>query len=179
MSKVSSPPNLRLRGILLRDLPYLVQIEQKPAALRWTPHEMRAVLQSANTAGWVIELGGRVVGFLIYVAGVQPEPVDTRPSDEPRAQPHWAKGSLSRKPLHITLLNFAVAADWQRCGLGRVLLEKLNQELRQLQDRIQAIVPESNLAAQLLLRSGGYKAVRVLRGYYGDEDGYLMERRRD
>ena len=36
------------------------------------------------------------------------------------------------------------------------------------------VLPESNLAVQLFLRNAPYRAVRVLRGYYGDEDGYFM-----
>lgn len=178
MNHVITPPNRTLRRILLRDLPTLVQIEQHPPALRWTLHEMQAVIQSANTAGWVVEVGGRVAGFLIYVAGLQPEALEPDDFDGLRGQAHWARKNWARQPLHFTLLNFAVASEWQRRGLGRALLEKLNFELQQPSDRIQATVPESNLSAQCLLRSAGYKAVRVLRGYYGNEDGYLMERKR-
>jgi ribosomal protein S18 acetylase RimI-like enzyme len=61
--------------------------------------------------------------------------------------------------------------------VGQALLKKLEPFLRQPADHIEAAVPETNLSAQLLLRSAGYRALRVLRGYYETEDAYLMERR--
>ena len=44
---------------------------------------------------------------------------------------------------------------------------------------LEAAVPEDNLPMQLLLRSVGYKAVRVLRGFHGDEAAYLMQLERE
>jgi ribosomal protein S18 acetylase RimI-like enzyme len=40
--------------------------------------------------------------------------------------------------------------------------------------RVELEVHESNLAAQLLYRRSGYRAVEILRGYYGSEDAYRM-----
>jgi hypothetical protein len=54
------------------------------------------------------------------------------------------------------------------------MLAKLGEKHAPL---IRATVPESNLPVQLLLRDAGYKAVRVCRGHFDGEDGYLMERR--
>jgi ribosomal protein S18 acetylase RimI-like enzyme len=172
------PPNLTLRRIFMRDLPSIIEIEQQPT-MRWPLRDLRAVLQSSNAAGWVAEINGRVVAFLIYVVGLQP----AQNSDDPATGCTNRIDSASRphtgQPLHITLLNMAVAPVWQRTGLGRALLAKLNQALQHPRDRIQTTVPESNLAAQLTLRAAGYKAIRVLRGFFDTEDGYLLERRRD
>jgi ribosomal protein S18 acetylase RimI-like enzyme len=176
--KTLPPVNLLLRRILLRDLPCLAQIEQRPPALRWTSQDWRTILQSPNTAGWVADIGGRVVGYLIYVVRLQPDPGEVEAADGPARQPHWARSAQARQPLHITILNLAVAPDWQRRGLGQALLDRVGQGLQHPQDRIQVTVPESNLPVQLLLRDAGYKAVRVLRGYFEDEDAYLMERQR-
>jgi ribosomal protein S18 acetylase RimI-like enzyme len=175
--KTLPPSNLLLRRILLRDLPCLGQIEQTPPALRWTAQDWRTILQSPNTAGWVADVGGRVVGYLIYVVRLQSSAEDEEVVRKPRRHPHWAQSDQARQPLHITILNLAVSPDWQRCGLGRMLVERIGQGLQHSQDRIQATVPESNLPVQLLLRDAGYLAVRVLRGYFDDEDAYLMERR--
>ncbi len=73
MSKTTTlpPPNLTLRRIFMRDLPSIIEIEQQPT-MRWPLRDLRAVLQSSNAAGWVAEINGRVVGFLIYVVGLQP-----------------------------------------------------------------------------------------------------------
>src|SRR5262249_51127666 len=72
------------------------------------------------------------------------------------------------------LIGLCVAAEWPRPAVERALLGQLEQELRRLGDRIQVVVPESNLSAQLLLHGVGYRATQVLRGRYGSEDGYLM-----
>ena len=76
------------------------------------------------------------------------------------------------------LLHLAVTPEWQRNGIGRVLVQRFEDRLIHPGDSIQATVPESNLPVQLFLRRVGYQAVRVLRGYYGEEDAYVMERRR-
>lgn len=73
----------------------------------------------------------------------------------------------------VELLNIAVAPYWRRQGIARTMLEKLDEKGPR---SIRAKVPESNLAVQLLLRSGGYRATRVLRGHCGGADAYLMER---
>jgi ribosomal-protein-alanine N-acetyltransferase len=77
-------------------------------------------------------------------------------------------------PHGFTLLNLAVAPYWRRQGVARAMLKKLDEKRPPC---IEAAVPESNLPAQLLLRSAGYRAVQVLREHFGEEDGYLMERR--
>src|SRR5262249_26359599 len=69
----------------------------------------------------------------------------------------------------IDLLHLAVAPYWRRQGIARSMLQKLSEKGH----RIRAIVPDTNLATQLLLRDAGYKAVRVLRGHCGGEDAYL------
>jgi ribosomal protein S18 acetylase RimI-like enzyme len=73
-----------------------------------------------------------------------------------------------------------VASDWRRQGIARALAKQFEpRPFRQADCCIQAAVPETDLATQLLLRSAGYKAVRVLREYFVNEDAYLMERCRD
>lgn len=172
-------PNLTLRWMIQRDLPYLLQIEQQNHALRWTQQDFLSVFQSIDTAGCVAEVGDRVVGYLIYSV---PAHQDDEVSDEGptvRQRLQQKKKPAAPQPLRIVLRNVAVAREWQRRGVAKSLLERFERKLRHENDRIQAIVPESNLAIQLLLREAGYKAVKVLRDYFGNEDGYLMERLRD
>jgi ribosomal protein S18 acetylase RimI-like enzyme len=57
------------------------------------------------------------------------------------------------------------------------MLRALEEMLRRPGDFVRATVPETNLPAQLLLRDAGFRALSVVRGYFGTEDGYLMERR--
>ena len=56
------------------------------------------------------------------------------------------------------------------------LISKLSSHRR---TRITLEVRETNLAAQLFFRAQGFRAVRVLRGFYEDsgEDAFLMQYR--
>ena len=87
---------------------------------------------------------------------------------------------ISRMLDEAHLLNIAVAADWQRRGIARALL----------QDMMGALVPESrylflevragNVAARALYEQLGFLETGVRRGYYryagGREDAVLMMR---
>ena len=98
----------------------------------------------------VAEHGERVVGFMIY--------------------------ELHKTRLHI--LNFAVASDVRRRGVGQQMIDKLIGKLSsQRRTRITLEVRETNLAAQVFFRSSGFKATSVLHEFYDDspEDAYLMQ----
>lgn len=172
-------PNMTLRWMIQRDLPYLLQIEQQNYALRWNQQDFLGVFQSIDTAGCVAEVGDRVVGYLIYsVPSNQEDEFETEEPSSVRQRWRQKRKPTTLQPLRIILRNVAVAHEWQRQGVGQALLERFERKLRHPEDRIQAIVPESNLPMQLLLREAGYQAVRVLRNHFGIEDGYLMERQR-
>jgi [ribosomal protein S18]-alanine N-acetyltransferase len=177
MSKTSAlvTPNLSLRWMIQRDLPRVLRIERQAPVYQWTQQDFLAVFQSGDTAGWVAEGGEEIVGFLIYKAITQPDSTDTDTLESAEFTTQQGARPIL-KPLRISLLNLAVAPEWHRHGIGRALAAKLNQKLRQPEDYIQATVPESNLPFQLLLRAAGYKAVSILRGYFGTEDAYLLRR---
>jgi ribosomal-protein-alanine N-acetyltransferase len=179
MSKVKTAvtPALTFRQMTPRDLLQVWRIEQQTAARRWTVQDFLTVLQSGHTVGQVAEVGDQVVGYVIYT--VQNS---RRLDEEEGRRPHHARLGGSRHetidlPISLLLLHLVVAPDWRRRGVGLALLGRLGRKLRHADDCIQTTVPESNLSAQLLLRQAGYKAIRVLRGYFGAEDGYLLERR--
>src|SRR6476661_7079231 len=89
----------------------------------------------------VAEQEDQVVGFMIY--------------------------ELHKTKLHV--LNFAVAPEWRRFGIGGQMVLKLIGKLSShRRTKITLAVRESNLAAQLFFRSQAFKATRVLRGYYED-----------
>ena len=84
----------------------------------------------------VAEHDDRVVGFMIY--------------------------ELHKTRIHV--LNFAVAADYRRRGVGSQMIAKLTAKLSsQRRSRIVLEVRETNLAAQLFFRENGFRAVSVLR----------------
>jgi ribosomal-protein-alanine N-acetyltransferase len=85
---------------------------------------------------------------------------------------------LQKTRLHI--LNFAVAVDHRRRGVGSQMLTKLIGKLSaQRRNRIILEVRETNVPAQLFFRQCSFRAVSVLRSYYEDtpEDAYLMQYR--
>jgi len=170
----SATATLTFRQMAPRDLLQVWRIEQQTAVRRWTVQDFLTVLQSGNTVGQIAESGDQIIGYVIYT--VQSVPKEEVPSDSihtPFAGPH---ADFSDQPLDLVLLHLVVHPEWRRRGVGLALLGRLAKKLRHADDRIHSTVPESNLGAQLMLRAGGYKAVRVLRGYFGDEDGYVMER---
>jgi ribosomal protein S18 acetylase RimI-like enzyme len=85
---------------------------------------------------------------------------------------------MTTKPVSVNLLNIVVAPEWRRQGIGRSMLEILDQGLWRTACSVQILVPESNLPLQLFLRAVGYKAIRVVRECFEAEDAYLMERQR-
>jgi ribosomal protein S18 acetylase RimI-like enzyme len=143
-----------------RDLPQVLHIVERTPAPRWTRQDLLYHFQSSDLSSWVAEMNHTVTGFAICRI--------VTPAESEAAAP----------PLHLELLHIAVAPDWQRKGVGRALLQRFEERLQTPGDLIQTTVPESNLPVQLFLRALGYKAVRVQPRFYGDEDGYLMERRR-
>jgi ribosomal-protein-alanine N-acetyltransferase len=75
-------------------------------------------------------------------------------------------------------LNFAVATDVRRRGVGRQMIEKLVGKLSsQRRTRISLEVRETNLSAQVFFRANGFRATSVLHDFYDDspEDAYLMQ----
>jgi ribosomal-protein-alanine N-acetyltransferase len=76
------------------------------------------------------------------------------------------------------VMNLAVEGPWRRRGVGQVLLEELEARLRGRGVLLLFLeVRESNLPAQSLYLKNGYGIVGRLPGYYGGEDGLVMEKR--
>jgi GNAT superfamily N-acetyltransferase len=118
-----------------------------------------------------------VVGYLIYEFR---DDEDEEEFELAVGQPHFPR----RRPPgesagpRIELLHILVHPDWRRRGVARALLERFAPELPWSGPcRVEAAVPERDLPAQLLLRSSGFRAVKILRGRGGEEDSYLMQRR--
>jgi ribosomal protein S18 acetylase RimI-like enzyme len=159
-----------------RDLPHVLHIAKNLSAGRLALKHFLKVFQSGEAAGWVAEKDGCVVGFLIYT--VTPQPADTvgEVAGLRSRQLGGAKSAFLTKTPCINLLNIVVAPEWRRQGIGRSMLEILNQGLWRTACSVQILVPETNLPLQLFLRAVGYKAIRVVRECFDAEDAYLMER---
>src|SRR5437764_6900052 len=143
---------VHIRWMIRRDMPEVLQIEQDSFEYPWTEEDFLRCLRQRNCIGMVAEQGEKVVGFMIY--------------------------ELHKNKLHI--LNFAVGPACRRLGVGTQMVAKLISKLSShRRTRITLEVRETNLAAQVLFRQQGFRAVRVLRCYYEDsgEDAFLLQYR--
>jgi [ribosomal protein S18]-alanine N-acetyltransferase len=140
---------VHIRWMIRRDMAEVLRAENDSFDFSWTEDDFLRCLRQRNCIGMVAELDDRVVGFMIY--------------------------ELHKSKLHV--LNFAVAPEMRRIGIGTQMVTKLIGKLSShRRTKITLAVRESNLAAQLFFRSQAFKATKVLRGYYEDsgEDAYLM-----
>ncbi len=141
---------VHIRWMIRRDMPDVLDIENQSFEFPWSDEDFIRCLRQRNCIGMVAEADDRIVGFMIY--------------------------ELHKTRLH--LLNFAVAKDWRRRGIGEQMLRKLISKLsQQRRTRITLEVRETNLAAQLFFKNDGFRAVSVLRDFYDDttEDAYVMQ----
>jgi ribosomal-protein-alanine N-acetyltransferase len=143
---------VHIRWMIRRDMPEVLDIEAESFEFPWLEEDFIRCLRQRNCIGMVAEHDDRVVGFMVY--------------------------ELNKTRLHM--LNFAVAVDYRRRGVGSQMVAKLIGKLSaQRRTRVVLEVRETNLAAQLFFRENGFRAVSVLRAYYEDtpEDAYLMQYR--
>jgi len=143
---------IHIRWMIRRDMAEALAIENESFEFPWSEDDFIRSLRQRNCIGMVAEHDERVVGFMVY--------------------------ELHKSRLHV--LNFAVARQFRRAGIGSQMLNKLVSKLsHQRRSRIMLEVRETNLPAQLFFRRCGFRAVSVLREYYEDtpEDAYLMQYR--
>lgn len=150
--RIKPQTRVHIRWMIRRDMDEVLEIEQESFEFPWAEDDFIRCLRQRNCIGMVAEQGERVVGFMIY--------------------------ELHKTRLHV--LNFAVADDLRRTGVGTQMIEKLIHKLSsQRRTRITLEVRETNLPAQIFFRENGFRAVSVLRDFYDDspEDAYMMEYR--
>ena len=137
----------RIRPAILADAASLVAIERRAFGDPWSEASFREALTSAWTFVLVAQTGRGVAGYLVgREAGGTGE-----------------------------VLNLAVAPEERRKGIATFALQKIDGIAWAYGlPRIELEVRETNLAAQLLYRSTGYRAVDILHTYYGDQDAYKM-----
>lgn len=139
----------QIRWLIRRDMDEVLQIEGSSFQYPWTEEEFLCCLRQRNCIGTVAELDQRIVGYMIY--------------------------ELHKSMLRI--INFAVAPDVRRHGIGRQMVERLVDKLHQQRRReIVLEVRETNVPAQLFFGNNGFRAITVLRGHFDDtmEDAYYM-----
>ncbi len=143
---------VHIRWMIRRDMMEVLDTENRSFEFPWSEDDFIRCLRQRNCIGMVAEYDERVVGFMIY--------------------------ELHRNRLHV--LNFAVAPEFRRRGVGEQMMQKLVGKLSsQRRNKIHLEVRETNLGAQLFFRKIGFRAIQVLRDFYDDttEDAYLMQYR--
>lgn len=147
-AKPKVPLKTHVRWMIRRDMPEVLSIEAS-LSHPWTEEDFLRCLRQRNCIGMVGELPNEAVGsYMVY---------------------ELHKNTLS-------VLNFAVSEAYRGQGVGTRMIDKLKSKLSGLRrTSITMIVRESNLDLQLFLRSQDFVATEVLRGHFGDEDGYWFE----
>ncbi len=143
---------VHIRWMIRRDMNEVLQTEQESFHVPWTEDDFLHCLRQRNCIGMVAESGDQVVGHVIY--------------------------ELHRNRLHI--LNLAIHPHHRRHHVGAQIMSKLIGKLSShRRAKITLELRESNLVAQLFLKSLGFVATKVVKHYYEDtnEDAYFMEYR--
>jgi len=143
---------VQIRWLIRRDMPEVLDIERENFEFSWTEEDFLCCLRQRNCIGMVAEQNHQIVGFMIY-------------------ELHKSK---------IQILNFAVAKEASRQGIGTQMICRVIDKLSQQRRReITLAIRESNLTAQLFFKNQGFRAIHVLRNYYEDtaEDAYMMRYR--
>lgn len=142
--------DVRVRWMVKSDMPAVLDIETATFEFAWTEKDFSQCLGKLNCIGLVAESldDGILTGYVVY----------------------------DRHRDHIDILNMAVAHVFRRQNVGAQMLRSLIAKLYYPRLSLRCEVRETNLTAQLFLRRYGFRAIRVLRGWYddSDEDAYAM-----
>lgn len=139
-----------VRWLLMRDIAAVMEIESLSFPDPWTNKDLTDHLRCRGVLGMTLHNHrSDVVGYMIY--------------------------ELTESNA-IELLNFAVHPGWRRIGAGTRMIGALQSVLSPTRTRLEALIAETNLPAQLFFRARGFRAIEIIRRPYGglDLDGYLM-----
>lgn len=141
----------RYRPMAEHDLDAVMAIENVIYPHPWTPGNFSDSLRAGYRC-LIMEAGGEIVGYSVVM--------------------------IAAGEAH--LLNLSVAAQWQRGGFGRALLQHVLAIARDFQaGKIFLEVRPTNAAARGLYVDAGFSEIAVRRGYYpapvGREDAIVLE----
>jgi [ribosomal protein S18]-alanine N-acetyltransferase len=131
-----------IRWMIRRDMPEVLAIEEACFAWdAWSEETFFSMLRQRNCIAMLAEHEGRIAGYMVY------ELHKTR----------------------IEIVNFAVAPEFRRRGVGRAMIDKLKAKLSsERRTMLAANVGESNIGGHLFLRAMGFMAKGIEHGFYDD-----------
>jgi [ribosomal protein S18]-alanine N-acetyltransferase len=141
------PLRVYVRNMIPEDFPQVLAIDKASSRHPECEESLIAVLCRINHFGYVAEYGDRILGFTICHVG----------------------------KLQINVIALAVFPPSRRRGVGKQLVAMLVGKLSErCRSRLIFDVRESNLAAQIFLRSRGFRATQVIRDHFASdgEDAY-------
>ena len=151
---VPESDGIQLRWMSHSDADAVVGIESRSFEYPLTLEELKAMRLQPDCISLVAEVNRKVVAYVLYEA--------------------------HRKILNI--LSFAVAPEHRRCGVGRKIIEKMQQNVEvSNRDAIAIEVRERNLPAQLFFRKCRFLATAVINDRWPEinEAAYVMCFRRE
>ena len=139
-----------IRAVEQRDLPAIYKIERETFKDAFPPFFIDFLVEENPETFLVAEETGEVVGYVV--------------------------ASVEKKVGH--LVSLAVRRDRLRKAVGSSLVLKILEILKRSGvSSVRLEVRKSNVAAQNFYNKLGFSFVRVYRGYYGDEDAYVLEKK--
>ncbi|MHA1626341.1 MAG: ribosomal protein S18-alanine N-acetyltransferase [Candidatus Asgardarchaeia archaeon] len=137
-----------LREANLNDLLGIYSIELRSFRRPYSLYLLKDLLSSRFVKTFVATRGGTIVGYVSFLL---------KPKE-------WS---------HI--ISIAVDPTFRRKGCGSLLLERALEYSKNMGCKFVYLeVDVSNKAAIEMYKNFGFKIIRRIRGYYEDEDGYLM-----
>lgn len=136
---------VNVRWLIGRDYPEVIDIDRETYGENaWTRRDIKSLMRERSVCGMVAEFSETVCGFVIY----------------------------DLIPQSIVIVNIGVAADVRRCGIGTLLVNRLQNKLHQQKRKnVSVLVRETNLTAQLFFRGLQFQCDSILRNAYDDDDG--------
>jgi ribosomal-protein-alanine N-acetyltransferase len=141
--------SVRFRPMTTADMDEIMAIERISYRFPWSQGFFLQELQVACARSILVEVEGKIAGYVLY----------------------WLL------PGTIDIHNLAIHVDFRRQGLARLLLTMvLGQAREQSISRVTLEVRTSNVVAQKLYESMGFRKTGVRKGYYSDdgEDALAM-----
>jgi ribosomal-protein-alanine N-acetyltransferase len=133
----------RVRRMQRADVERIVALEREIYPFPWTPGNFGDSLTAGYDA-WVFEGGAEVIGYAVVM---------------------WI-------PDEVHLLNLSVAAQWQRHGYGRAMLQWLCADAARRGARSMMLeVRPSNAPARALYASAGFAQIGLRKRYYPSFEG--------